>query len=342
MTGFTFETVIANQFLSSLSKSLQALCHGCMDFNAGIEIQGYIHVDVDKEKTFDYVLNEKLQRTTNESMSFISNSFFAKKDHQTQVPNGPLSTSPELQESLHVSSSLKTSSNLSQTDRSLTPQNGANTEKEQLEKRGYSDRHDISKNNSHRINESVLYSSNEQHNLPLQQEVFHLDSGSETANIKQELMEYSNSEFVHNEGQSETQHFKPYTLKSRKRNAKVYKNDNAKATLSSQSQKETKDQQFIPVGVVSEFRKSSVHQNGHDFSFHEINNQNNRPCESIGVAFSQNLEFIPVDKIDTVNCENRYPQLSHNKRVGEPEVKIKRVGQDINEEDETTNNGKIF
>ena len=123
MTGFTFETVIANQFLSSLSKSLQALCHGCMDFNAGIEIQGYIHVDVDKEKTFDYVLNEKLQRTTNESMSFISNSFFAKKDHQTQVPNGPLSTSPELQESLHVSSSLKTSSNLSQTDRSLTPQN---------------------------------------------------------------------------------------------------------------------------------------------------------------------------------------------------------------------------
>ena len=37
----------AERFISSLSKSVQALCHGCLDFDSGIEIVGYIHVNLE-------------------------------------------------------------------------------------------------------------------------------------------------------------------------------------------------------------------------------------------------------------------------------------------------------
>ena len=82
MAGITVDVTVANRFMSSLSKSLQALCHGCMEFDSGIEIVGYINVNIDSGSTMDYVLNEKVQKSQNNSMTFVSNSFFAKKEKQ--------------------------------------------------------------------------------------------------------------------------------------------------------------------------------------------------------------------------------------------------------------------
>ncbi|KAH9504598.1 hypothetical protein Btru_062374 [Bulinus truncatus] len=47
MPELSVDIAVANRFISSLSKSLQALCHGCMEFDTGIEIIGYININID-------------------------------------------------------------------------------------------------------------------------------------------------------------------------------------------------------------------------------------------------------------------------------------------------------
>lgn len=86
----------ANRFISSLSKSVQALCHGCMDFDAGIEIVGYIHVNIDANSRVDYVLNERVEKNPDTSMKFLSNSFLAKKEKEKVVRDGACSPVQEL------------------------------------------------------------------------------------------------------------------------------------------------------------------------------------------------------------------------------------------------------
>ena len=88
---------VANRFISSLSKSLQALCHGCMEFDSRIEIMGYINVNIDCGSKVDYVLNEKVQKGHNNSMTFVSNSFLAKKDQNKSNRDGVCSPIQELQ-----------------------------------------------------------------------------------------------------------------------------------------------------------------------------------------------------------------------------------------------------
>lgn len=91
----TVDITALNKFISSVSKSLQALCHGCMDFNIGIELIGHININIDSENCVDCVLNEKVRRhSENNSMTFISNSFLAKKE-KAQV-DGSCSPIPEL------------------------------------------------------------------------------------------------------------------------------------------------------------------------------------------------------------------------------------------------------
>ncbi|CAL1530101.1 unnamed protein product [Lymnaea stagnalis] len=85
------DVAVANRFISSLSKSLQALCHGCMEFDSGIEIVGYINVNIDSGSKVDYVLNEKVLKSTTNSMTFVSNSFLAKKDQPKQTRDGACS-----------------------------------------------------------------------------------------------------------------------------------------------------------------------------------------------------------------------------------------------------------
>ncbi|CAG5136839.1 unnamed protein product [Candidula unifasciata] len=96
MPELQMDVAVANRFISSLSKSLQALCHGCMDFDTGIEIVGYINVNIDCGSKVDYVLNEKVLKSTTNSMTFVSNSFLAKKDQPKQTRDGTCSPIPEL------------------------------------------------------------------------------------------------------------------------------------------------------------------------------------------------------------------------------------------------------
>ena len=96
MPDLQMDVAVANRFISSLSKSLQALCHGCMDFDSGIEIVGYININIDSGSKVDYVLNEKVLKSTTNSMTFVSNSFLAKKDVPKQTRDGACSPIPEL------------------------------------------------------------------------------------------------------------------------------------------------------------------------------------------------------------------------------------------------------
>ncbi|CAL1546994.1 unnamed protein product [Lymnaea stagnalis] len=91
MPELHLDIAVANRFISSLSKSLQALCHGCMDFDSGIEIVGYININIDSGSKVDYVLNEKVLKSTNNSMTFVSNSFLAKKEQPKQTRDGACS-----------------------------------------------------------------------------------------------------------------------------------------------------------------------------------------------------------------------------------------------------------
>jgi len=86
-----------NKFISSLSKSLQALCHGCIDFSNEIEIVGFINVSIDQGgQKVDYVLNEKVEKSANSVMIFESNSFLAKKEQPKKTRDGYCSPVKEL------------------------------------------------------------------------------------------------------------------------------------------------------------------------------------------------------------------------------------------------------
>uniref|UniRef100_A0A2C9LMB0 Uncharacterized protein n=1 Tax=Biomphalaria glabrata TaxID=6526 RepID=A0A2C9LMB0_BIOGL len=100
MPELTIDIAVANRFISSLSKSLQALCHGCMEFDTGIEIIGYININIDSGSKVDYVLNEKVLKSTNNSMTFVSNSFLAKKDQQRHTRDGSCSPIPTIQQQI--------------------------------------------------------------------------------------------------------------------------------------------------------------------------------------------------------------------------------------------------
>ena len=67
-----------------------------MDFDAGIEIVGFINVNIDNGSKVDYVLNEKVSKCANNSMTFVSNSFLAKKEQPKQTRDGACSPVQEL------------------------------------------------------------------------------------------------------------------------------------------------------------------------------------------------------------------------------------------------------
>lgn len=102
MPELQMDVAVANRFISSLSKSLQALCHGCMDFDSGIEIVGYINVNIDSGSKVDYVLNEKVLKSTTNSMTFVSNSFLARKEQPKQTRDGACSPMPDVNQQTPV------------------------------------------------------------------------------------------------------------------------------------------------------------------------------------------------------------------------------------------------
>ncbi|XP_005089551.1 zinc finger and BTB domain-containing protein 43 isoform X1 [Aplysia californica] len=68
----------SSKFISSLAKFLQSLCNGYVEFDNGVEVIGHIYLNVDTGKKIDYILNEKVCKTDENSVTFISNSFHAQ------------------------------------------------------------------------------------------------------------------------------------------------------------------------------------------------------------------------------------------------------------------------
>lgn len=68
----------STKFISSLAKFLQSLCNGYVEFDNGVEVIGHIYLSVDTGKKIDYILNEKVCKTDENSVTFISNSFHAQ------------------------------------------------------------------------------------------------------------------------------------------------------------------------------------------------------------------------------------------------------------------------
>lgn len=68
----------SSKFISSLAKFLQSLCNGYVEFDNGVEVIGHIYLSVDTGKKIDYILNEKVCKTDENSVTFISNSFHAQ------------------------------------------------------------------------------------------------------------------------------------------------------------------------------------------------------------------------------------------------------------------------
>ncbi|XP_050398190.1 uncharacterized protein LOC126816064 isoform X2 [Patella vulgata] len=73
----------AVEFINSVVRNLQVLCHSNVDFSEDVEVIGHIYLSVDKSKKFNYILNEKVCKSDNSSTVFVSNSFHADQNEKT-------------------------------------------------------------------------------------------------------------------------------------------------------------------------------------------------------------------------------------------------------------------
>ena len=63
----------------SLSDSLHSLCDDSDVFDSGMEIVGYINFNIDRSTKLHYVLDERVERSINDSVTYDSNSFLAQR-----------------------------------------------------------------------------------------------------------------------------------------------------------------------------------------------------------------------------------------------------------------------
>ena len=61
------------QFVSSLVKSLQALCNGYVEFDTWVQVRGQLYLNTDTGKTIEFVIDEKVCKTNEYSVSYTSN-----------------------------------------------------------------------------------------------------------------------------------------------------------------------------------------------------------------------------------------------------------------------------
>ncbi|XP_059147057.1 zinc finger protein 37 homolog isoform X36 [Physella acuta] len=94
----------SSKFISSLAKFLQSLCNGYVEFNSGVEVIGHIYLNVDTGKKIDYILNEKVCKTDENSVTFISNSFHAQP---AEKPKPSLKNSSDSTNKLNDSVEIK-------------------------------------------------------------------------------------------------------------------------------------------------------------------------------------------------------------------------------------------
>lgn len=67
----------SSKFIGSLTKFLQSLCNGYVEFQRGVELVGHIYLSIDTGEKVDYVLHEKVSKSDESSVTFVSNSFHA-------------------------------------------------------------------------------------------------------------------------------------------------------------------------------------------------------------------------------------------------------------------------
>ena len=85
----TMDPDSSTKFIGSLTKFLQSLCNGYVEFEDGVELIGHIYLSVDGKsgKKIDYILNEKVCKSDN-SVTFISNSFHALPEAKAKAASG--------------------------------------------------------------------------------------------------------------------------------------------------------------------------------------------------------------------------------------------------------------
>jgi len=67
------------QFVSSLVKSLQALCNGYVEFDTWVQVRGQLYLNTDTGKTIEFVIDEKVCKTNEYSVSYTSNRSMAPR-----------------------------------------------------------------------------------------------------------------------------------------------------------------------------------------------------------------------------------------------------------------------
>ncbi|XP_070210795.1 uncharacterized protein [Littorina saxatilis] len=68
----------SSKFIGSLTKFLQSLCNGYVEFQRGVELVGHIYLSIDTGEKVDYILHEKVSKNDENSVTFVSNSFHAQ------------------------------------------------------------------------------------------------------------------------------------------------------------------------------------------------------------------------------------------------------------------------
>ncbi|BFZ01804.1 hypothetical protein BsWGS_04843 [Bradybaena similaris] len=106
----------SSKFISSLAKFLQSLCNGYVEFNNGVEVIGHIYLNVDTGKKIDYILNEKVCKTDENSVTFISNSFHAQP---AEKPKPPAKGGHDRTPSGQISDPIKTADDDVKTDEDI-------------------------------------------------------------------------------------------------------------------------------------------------------------------------------------------------------------------------------
>ncbi|XP_076460680.1 uncharacterized protein LOC143293573 isoform X8 [Babylonia areolata] len=75
----------STKFIGSLTKFLQSLCNGYVEFQRGVELVGHIYLSIDTGEKVDYILHEKVSKNDENSVTFVSNSFHAQPTDKKTV-----------------------------------------------------------------------------------------------------------------------------------------------------------------------------------------------------------------------------------------------------------------
>ncbi|KAL8586357.1 hypothetical protein ACOMHN_022972 [Nucella lapillus] len=76
----------SSKFIGSLTKFLQSLCNGYVEFSRGVELVGHIYLNIDTGEKVDYVLHERVSKNDENSVTFVSNSFHAQPLDKEKTP----------------------------------------------------------------------------------------------------------------------------------------------------------------------------------------------------------------------------------------------------------------